>query len=54
VTEKIYIDGFAGLNNFEKDLNRINVLIGPKASGKSVVAKLFYFFNDVVLNFTQL
>jgi len=43
VTEKIYIDGFAGLNNFEMELNRINVLIGPQASGKSVVAKLVYF-----------
>ena len=41
--EKIYIDGFAGLNNFEMELNRINVLIGPQASGKSVVAKLVYF-----------
>jgi len=52
--EKIYIDGFAGLNNFEMELNRINVLIDPQASGKSVVAKLVYFFNDVVLSFTQL
>ena len=43
MTEKIYIDGFAGLNNFEMELNRINVLIGPQASGKSVVAKLVYF-----------
>ncbi len=51
--EKIYIDGFAGLRNFEMELNRITVLIGPQASGKSVVAKLVYFFNEVVLNYIR-
>jgi len=49
--EKIYIDGFAGLNDFEMELNRINVLIGPQASGKSVVAKLVYFCNHIILRY---
>jgi len=40
VTEKIYIDGFAGLNNFEMELNQINVLI-----------ELVYFFNEVLLDY---
>ena len=53
MTEKIYIDGFAGLNNFEMELNRINVLIGPQASGKSVVAKLVYFFNEMLIDYTK-
>jgi len=54
VKEKIYIDGFAGLHNFEMELNRINVLIGPQASGKSVVAKLVYFFNEVMIDYGRL
>ena len=43
--EKLVIKNFAGLDaTFE--LRPITVLIGPQATGKSVVAKLLYYFRD--------
>ncbi len=44
--ESIQIENFAGIRELELELSRINVLIGPQATGKSVVAKLLYFFKD--------
>ncbi len=44
--EKLIIKGFAGLDFLEIDLNNINVIIGPQASGKSVTVKLFFFFKS--------
>ncbi len=49
--EKIYINGFAGLHHFEMELNCVTVLIGPQASGKSVVAKLVYFCRTFPFHF---
>ncbi|MBC8277906.1 MAG: AAA family ATPase [FCB group bacterium] len=46
--EKLYIKNFAGIKEAEIELNKINILIGPQATGKSVIAKLLYFFNDLV------
>lgn len=45
--EKLYIENFAGLNNVEFEFNSINIIIGPQASGKSVVVKLVYFFKSI-------
>lgn len=45
--EKIEISNFAGISYLEIELNAINILIGPQASGKSVTVKLFYFFKSV-------
>jgi predicted ATPase len=42
--EKLIIDNFAGMKHIELDINNINLLIGPQATGKSVCAKLLYFF----------
>jgi len=53
MAEKLYIDGFAGLNNFEIELNKINVLIGEQASGKSVVAKMLFFFQNVFIQYVE-
>ncbi|MFA4851685.1 MAG: AAA family ATPase [Bacteroidales bacterium] len=44
MNEKIIIENFGGINKFEVHLNQINVFIGPQATGKSICAKLFYFF----------
>jgi len=41
--ENIIIDGFAGPEGAEIDLGRMNLFIGPQASGKSAAAKLLYF-----------
>lgn len=44
--EKLIIQKFAGIKSLEIDLSQINVLIGPQASGKSITAKLIYFFKS--------
>jgi predicted ATPase len=44
--EKIKIENFGGLKNLEFEVKRINVLIGPQASGKSICVKLLYFFKS--------
>ena len=45
--EKLYIENFAGIKEAEIELNKINILIGPQATGKSVVAKLLYYFREL-------
>lgn len=44
--EYLSIENFAGLKENEIELGRMNVFIGPQASGKSVCAKLFFFFKE--------
>lgn len=44
--EQIRISGLAGLNDTRIDLGRFNLFIGPQASGKSVAAKVLYFFRS--------
>lgn len=45
MAERLIIQNFAGLNvNIE--LGRINIFIGPQASGKSVCAKCLYWFKS--------
>ncbi|WP_298884263.1 ATP-binding protein [uncultured Polaribacter sp.] len=44
--EAIYIENFGGLKKMSFELKSINVLIGPQASGKSISAKLIYFFKN--------
>ncbi|MGB1206346.1 MAG: AAA family ATPase [Chitinophagales bacterium] len=45
-TEKIVIKNFGGIKDLEMPINKINVLIGPQAAGKSMVAKLLFYFKD--------
>lgn len=44
--EKLIISNFAGIKQLEMDLNKINIILGPQASGKSISAKLFFFFKS--------
>lgn len=44
--EKLTIDNFCGIEHIEIEMYPINVLIGPQAGGKSIIAKLFYFFKS--------
>jgi predicted ATPase len=46
--EKIIIKNFGGLKDAEIILNKVNVFIGKQASGKSVTAKLIYFFKSII------
>ncbi len=42
--ETLTIENFGGIKHAEIELSRVNVFIGPQATGKSVAAKLLYFF----------
>ncbi|KGX38249.1 AAA family ATPase [Burkholderia pseudomallei] len=44
---KLKIWNFSCISEAEIELNRLTVLIGPQASGKSVISKLFFFFFDL-------
>lgn len=46
--EKLTIQNFLGLRKIEIEIDRINILIGPQAAGKSICAKLCYFFKGFV------
>jgi predicted ATPase len=47
--EKITIKNFSILKDIEFEINKINILIGEQASGKSLISKLIFFFKRVVL-----
>jgi len=44
--ERLIIKSFAGIKEAQIDINKINLFIGPQASGKSIIAKLAYFFKN--------
>mgnify|MGYP000971731108 FL=1 len=46
VKERLIIEGFGGIRHLELDLNRIVLLTGPQAEGKSLCAKLLHFFKN--------
>ena len=46
--EKLIIKNFAGLKDVEIAINKINIIIGPQASGKSVIAKLLFYFRSFI------
>jgi hypothetical protein len=45
--EKLLVNDFAGLKSVELDIRPVTGLIGPQASGKSIIAKLLYFFREI-------
>jgi predicted ATPase len=44
----LYIQNFSCIDDAHLRLTRMTVLIGPQASGKSVISKLMYFFYDIL------
>ncbi len=46
--EKIEIKDFVGIKNITLEIRQINILIGPQASGKSIIAKLLYYFKSFI------
>ena len=48
MAEKLTVKNFAGIPDLEIEIKRINILIGPQASGKSVCAKLLFYFKNFV------
>lgn len=48
MVEKLIVDNFAGIEHLEIEVKKINIMIGPQASGKSVCAKLLFYFKEFV------
>ncbi len=46
--EKIEIKDFVGIKDITIEIKKINILIGPQASGKSIIAKLLYYFKQFI------
>lgn len=44
--ERIEINGFLTIDHADFEIRKINILIGAQAQGKSVIAKLTYFFKN--------
>ncbi len=51
--EKLIVDNFLNLKHIELDVAKINIIIGRQAQGKSVLAKLVYFFKEFIPNFHE-
>ncbi|EGQ9097489.1 AAA family ATPase [Vibrio alginolyticus] len=45
--QNLTIKNFLVIKKADIDIKKINVLIGPQANGKSIIAKLVYFFNSI-------
>lgn len=51
--EKIEIRNFVGIKSIALEIKQINILIGPQASGKSIIAKLLFYFKSFVSEMTN-
>jgi hypothetical protein len=48
-SERLIIENFKGISHLDLEVKPFTVLIGPQSVGKSVVAKLLYFFKTLPL-----
>lgn len=48
MSERLIIKNFAGIKKLELDVRQITILIGPQTTGKSVCAKLLFFFKNFI------
>ena len=51
--EQIEIKDFVGIKDITIEVKAINILIGPQASGKSIIAKLLFYFKEFVFEILQ-
>jgi hypothetical protein len=49
-TERLTIENFKGIKHLDLEVKPFTVLIGPQSVGKSVVAKLLYYFKSLPWN----
>jgi len=48
VTERLEIENFLLIKQANMDVGRVNIIVGPQASGKSVISKLLYFSREFI------
>ncbi len=51
--ENILVSNFLVVKKADIAVRKINIIIGPQANGKSVIAKLLYFFNSISGHFVK-
>ncbi|WP_052646623.1 AAA family ATPase [Spirulina subsalsa] len=49
--EKLIIKNFAGLKYIDIEIKKINIFIGPQASGKSIIAKILFYCKAFIEEF---
>ena len=49
-TERLIIENFKGISHLDLEVRPFTVLIGPQSVGKSVTAKLLYYFQTLPLH----
>ncbi|WP_320174709.1 AAA family ATPase [Maridesulfovibrio sp.] len=45
---KLLIENFYNIKHAELDFKKFNILIGPQAAGKSLIAKMLYFMEEII------
>jgi predicted ATPase len=46
--EQLHVNNFLVIKEAKFDVGKVNIIIGPQANGKSILAKLLYFFREVM------
>ena len=52
--QTLVVKGFLGIKKAKIEINSITVIIGEQAAGKSIVARLIYFFHEYLANFDRI
>lgn len=52
--QRLEVRGFLGINEAKIDVSGVTIIIGEQATGKSIVARLIFFFNEYFANFDEL
>lgn len=47
--KRLRVSNFSCIKHADINIDRLTVIIGPQASGKSILCKLVYFFTDMIL-----
>jgi predicted ATPase len=53
MNEKLTVNNFLVIKKASLEIKKINIVIGPQANGKSLLAKLLHFFKSINLEFIE-
>lgn len=51
--QKLHIKDFSCIKSASLEVNPLTLIIGPQASGKSVISKLLYFFTNIIVDYDR-
>ncbi len=52
--QTLTVNGFLGIKAAKIEVDLVTIVIGEQATGKSIIARLIYFFNEYFANFDEL